>query len=72
VHWFGGWNRVCGIRIEAAARGSLRSQQPRFGNLDLASYVAGIGMLAVLVSLSLLIPAARVLRLNLAKILHYD
>jgi predicted permease len=41
-------------------------------NLDLASYVAGSALLAALVSLSILIPAIRVLRLNLATILHYD
>jgi predicted permease len=71
-HWPVGIGLVGGTAFAAFGSKLLRVALYGVNNLDLASYVAGIGMLAVLVSLSLLIPAARVLRLNLAKILHYD
>lgn len=41
-------------------------------NLDPASYVAAIVTLVAIVSLSMLIPAIRTLRLDLARILHYE
>jgi ABC-type antimicrobial peptide transport system permease subunit len=41
-------------------------------NLDPTSYVAAIVTLVAIVSLSMLIPAIRTLRLDLARILHYE
>jgi predicted permease len=41
-------------------------------NLDPASYVAAAVTLAAIVSLSMLLPAIRTLRLDLARILHYE
>lgn len=41
-------------------------------NLDPASYAAAIGLLAVVVALAMILPAARTLRLDLARILHYE
>ena len=70
--WPVGIGLAAGTAFAAFGSKLLRVALYGVNNLDLASYVAGIGMLAVLVSLSLLIPAARVLRLNLARILHYD
>ena len=63
---------TAGTALAAFGSELLRVALYGVNNLDLASYVAGISVLALLVSLSLLIPAARVLRLNLATILHYD
>jgi ABC-type antimicrobial peptide transport system permease subunit len=63
---------TAGTALAAFGSKLLRVALYGVNNLDLASYVAGIAVLAILVSLSLLIPAARVLRLNLATILHYD
>jgi predicted permease len=70
--WPVGIGLMAGTAFAAFGSKLLRVALYGVNNLDLASYVAGIGMLAVLVSLSLLIPAARVLRLDLAMILHYD
>jgi hypothetical protein len=63
---------TAGTALAAFGSKLLRVALYGVNNLDLASYVAGIAVLAMLVTLSLLIPAARVLRLNLATILHYD
>jgi hypothetical protein len=41
-------------------------------NLDPASYAAAIGLLAVVVALAMILPAARTLRLDMARILHYE
>jgi predicted permease len=70
------WPVAVGLLVGTvmAAVGSkvLRVALYGISNLDLASYVTGGILLAGLVSVSLLIPATRVLRLNLATILHYD
>jgi len=63
---------AAGTALAAFGSKLLRVALYGVNNLDLASYVAGIAVLAMLVSLSLLIPAARVLRVNLATILHYE
>lgn len=41
-------------------------------NLDPASFAAALGLLGLIAVLSMLIPAIRALRLNLAAILHYE
>ena len=41
-------------------------------NLDPASYLIALGMLALIASLSMLVPAARTLRMNVASILHHE
>jgi ABC-type antimicrobial peptide transport system permease subunit len=41
-------------------------------NLDPASYLTALGTLALIALLSMLVPAARTLRLNVASILHHE
>lgn len=61
-----------GIGIAAAASKVLRRGLYGISNLDPLSYAAAIAVLAVIVASAALLPARRTLRLDLAKILHYD
>jgi predicted permease len=63
---------VAGTAIAAVGSKMLRVVLYGVSNLDPSSYVIGGTLLAGLVSLSMLIPATRVFRLNPATILHYD
>lgn len=57
-----------------AALGSKLLRVALYGvnNLDPASYAAALAVLALVASVSMLVPAARALRLNLASILHHE
>jgi len=61
-----------GAGIAAATTKVLRNALYGVSNLDPASYVAAILVLMAMVGLAALLPARRVLRLNLARTLHYD
>jgi ABC-type antimicrobial peptide transport system permease subunit len=57
-----------------AAVGSQLLRKVLYGvsNLDLASYTGALCVLTTIIALSMLLPARRTLRLDLAKILRYD
>jgi predicted permease len=63
---------VAGTIVAAVGSRVLRAALYGVDNLDPLSYAAAIATLAVIVCAAMLIPAARTLRLDLAKILHYD
>ncbi|HUN86579.1 MAG TPA: ABC transporter permease [Terracidiphilus sp.] len=61
-----------GTGIAAASSKVLRKGLYGISNLDPLSYAGAIAVLALIVAASALLPARRTLRLDLAKILHYD
>jgi predicted permease len=63
---------AAGAGFAALASKLLRVVLYGVNNLDPASYAAAIGLLAVVVALAMILPAARTLRLDLARILHYE
>jgi ABC-type antimicrobial peptide transport system permease subunit len=63
---------VAGTGTAAAASRLLRKALFGVSNLDPAGYAGAIGVLAAIVLIAALLPARRALRLDLAKILHYD
>jgi predicted permease len=63
---------VAGTGVAAAASKVLRKALYGVNNLDPLSYAAAIAVLAVIVAIAALLPARRALRLDLAKILHYE
>lgn len=70
------WPTVVGLAIGAgfAAFGSKFLRVALYGvsNLDPASYAMAIVVLSLIVGASMLVPAARTLRMNLGSILHHD
>jgi ABC-type antimicrobial peptide transport system permease subunit len=70
------WPMMVGLLagVGAAAGTSRVLRKVLFGvsNLDPASYAGAIVVLVGIVGLAALLPARRALRLNLAKILHYE
>jgi predicted permease len=70
------WPLVTGLAAGTAfaAFGSKLLRVVLYGvnNLDPASYAAALVILAIITALSMLLPAARTLRLNVAAILHHD
>lgn len=70
------WPTVVGLAIGAgfAAFGSKFLRVALYGvsNLDPASYAMAIAVLSLIVAASMLVPAARTLRMNLGTILHHD
>lgn len=70
------WPLVVGLTVGTgfAALGSKFLRVALYGvsNLDPASYAMAIATLSAIVLLSMLLPAARTLRLNLASILHHE
>ena len=70
------WPTVAGLAVGAgfAAFGSKFLRVVLYGvnNLDPASYVTAIAVLSLIVAASMLVPAARTLRMNLGTILHHD
>jgi hypothetical protein len=63
---------VAGTGIAAAASKVLRIALYGINNLDPLSYAAAIGVLVAIIAVAALLPARRALRLDLAKILHYE
>lgn len=63
---------AAGAAMAAAASRALRIVLYGVSNLDPASYLAAIAVLTVMVLLAALLPARRVLRLDLAKTLRYE
>ncbi|HEV2710763.1 MAG TPA: ABC transporter permease [Edaphobacter sp.] len=63
---------IAGVGVAAGASKVLRKVLFGVSNLDPASYVGAILVLAGIVGIAALLPARRALRLNLAKILHYE
>jgi ABC-type antimicrobial peptide transport system permease subunit len=63
---------VVGTGIAAAASKVLRRALYGVDNLDPLSYAAAIGVLAAIVVVAALLPTRRALRLDLAKVLHYE
>ncbi len=63
---------VAGAGVAAAASRVLRKALYGVSNLDPLSYAAAISLLLAVVALAALLPARRALRLDLAKILHYE
>jgi predicted permease len=61
-----------GTAFAAASSKVLRKALFGVSNLDPASYAFAIAMLAAIILISMLIPARRALKLDLAKTLHYD
>jgi len=61
-------------RTALAALGSKLLRVGLYGvsNLDPASYLGALVLLAMIAALAMLLPAARTLRLNLASILHHE
>lgn len=70
------WPVIVGLAAGTglAALGSKLLRVGLYGvsNLDPASYAVATGTLAVIVALAMILPAARTVRLDLAKILHYE
>lgn len=70
------WPLVAGLAAGTgfAALGSRLLRVALYGvsNLDPAAYAAALAVLAAIAALSVLIPAARTLRLNIATILHHE
>jgi ABC-type antimicrobial peptide transport system permease subunit len=63
---------VAGTGIAAAASKVLRKALFGVNNLDPLSYAGALCILGAMLALAALLPARRALRLDLAKILHYD
>jgi ABC-type antimicrobial peptide transport system permease subunit len=63
---------VAGTGIAAAASKVLRRALYGVNNLDPLSYAGAIGVLALIILVAALLPARRALKLDLAKILHYE
>jgi ABC-type antimicrobial peptide transport system permease subunit len=63
---------LAGVGVAAGASKVLRKVLYGVSNLDPASYAGAIVILVGIVGLAALLPARRVLQLNLAKILHYE
>jgi len=63
---------AAGTGIAAAASKVLRRALYGVNNLDPLSYAGAIGVLASIILVAALLPARRALKLNLAKILHYE
>jgi hypothetical protein len=63
---------VAGTGIAAAASRVLRIALYGVNNLDPLSYAAAICVLVAIIAIAALLPARRALRLDLAKILHYE
>ena len=63
---------VAGAGIAAAASKVLRKALYGVSNFDPAGYGVAIGVLLAIVAVAALLPARRALRLDLAKILHYE
>jgi predicted permease len=63
---------VAGAGIAGAASKVLRRALYGVNNLDPLSYAGAVGVLALIILLAALLPARRALRLDLAKILHYE
>jgi predicted permease len=63
---------VAGTGIAAAATKFLRIALYGINNLDPLSYAAAIFVLIAIVAIAALLPARRALRVDLAKILHYE
>ncbi|GGG67244.1 ABC transporter permease [Edaphobacter dinghuensis] len=70
------WPTLVGLAVGAgfAALGSKFLRVALYGvsNLDPASYTTAIVVLSLIVAASMLVPAARTLRMNLGSILHHD
>jgi predicted permease len=63
---------VAGTGFAVLASKLLRVVLYGVNNLDPVSYAAAIGTLAVVIALAMILPAARTLRLDLGRILHYE
>ncbi len=63
---------IAGVGVAAGASKVLRKVLFGVSNLDPASYAGAIAVLVGIVGVAAFLPARRALRLNLAKILHYD
>ena len=63
---------LAGVGVAAGASKVLRRVLYGVSNLDPASYAGAIAILIGIVGLAALLPARRVLQLNLAKILHHE
>ena len=61
-----------GAGVAAAASKILRKALYGISNLDPLSYAGALAVLGLIVAASALLPARRALRLDLAKILHYE
>jgi ABC-type antimicrobial peptide transport system permease subunit len=70
--WPVAFGLVAGTGIAAAASKVLRIALYGINNLDPLSYAAAIGVLVAIIAVAALLPARRALRLDLAKILHYE
>lgn len=63
---------LAGVGVAAGASKVLRKALFGVSNLDPASYVGAVAVLIGIVGLATLLPARRALRLNMAKVLHYE
>ena len=63
---------IAGTLLAAMGSKLLRVALYGISNLDPASYTAGVILLALVAAISMLLPAARTLRLNIASILHHE
>jgi len=63
---------IAGTGIAAAGSRLLRKILFGISNFDLAGYGGAIGVLVAIILVAALLPARRALRLDLAKILHYE
>jgi ABC-type antimicrobial peptide transport system permease subunit len=63
---------MVGTGIAAAASKVLRRALYGVDNLDPLSYAAALGVLGAIVAVAALLPTRRALRLDLAKVLHYE
>lgn len=63
---------LAGTLFAAVGSRLLRAALYGIDNLDPGSYAAALGLLALIAALSMLAPAARALRLNIAAILHHE
>lgn len=61
-----------GIAIAAPASKVMRIALYGINNLDPLSYAIAMGVLAAIIAVAALLPGRRALRVDLAKILHYD
>ena len=76
VLWQFRWPLIAGLTAGTgfAALGSRLLRVVLYGisNLDPAAYVAALAILTLIAVLSVLLPAARTLRLNVAATLHHE
>ena len=63
---------IAGTVFAAFGSKILRVALYGVNNLDPASYAAGLALLVLITAMSMLLPVARILRLNIAFILHHD